>query len=109
MTLTDLFSFQPVYMGDYFTTIHYNNLTDMLMPRFMTESSILFESAHLNKINIAFKFQPKHPNYKCRGGANRQGICTYTRWTILETFKHLEYDRFSTFHVEKFTFCKAYL
>ena len=95
-------------MGDHLTIINYANLTEMLMPRLMTESSILFENAHLKKINITFKFQPKHPNYMCKGSAFA-GICDYTRWTILETFEHLEYDRKSTFHVEKFTFCKTYL
>ena len=78
----------------------------MTLPRYMTESSLLFENVHLKRDETEFDVLPSYPNYTACNRGQGPGLCHYTRWEVFETFQHLEYDRRSTFHVEKFTLCK---
>ena len=79
--------------------ISHRNLTAMLMSRFMSESSILFENALINKVNIEYDSIPFVEEYF-------EKMKVIVHWNIFRTSEWLEYDRLSTLKVEKFTLCK---
>ena len=77
------------------------------MPKFMTESSILFQTTHLDKQNITLEVLPQVPLCmdECQGG--QPSIYYFTAWNVLLTYEHIEYDRMTTFHVDIFTICNT--
>ena len=67
----------------------------ILYPMHVTESSILFQN-HIKRVKIEFQFMPEiHATTPF-----------YLSWNTLVKLKHLEYDRKSELHFEKFTLCK---